>query len=154
MHVAFRNWIHSWPLTGQQDCWGHTHDADSWLDTETDFRRVLSSPGGLLCASSCLLTSSCFAEALCASRGRLCWCSTREMSVRRKLNAMPAVFEGKKVLLVDDSIVRGTTMSQIVEMVRRAGATKASPPSLLCPRMDHWNGLSAERADGISAACY
>lgn len=44
--------------------------------------------------------------------------------MRRKLNAMPAVFEGKQVLLVDDSIVRGTTMSQIVEMVRRAGATK------------------------------
>ena len=48
----------------------------------------------------------------------------RELSVRRKLNAMPAVFEGKNVLLVDDSIVRGTTMSQIVEMVRRAGAAK------------------------------
>ena len=44
---------------------------------------------------------------------------TREMSVRRKLNAMPAVFEGKNILLVDDSIVRGTTMSQIVEMVGR-----------------------------------
>ena len=43
---------------------------------------------------------------------------TREISVRRKLNAMPAVFAGKNVLLVDDSIVRGTTMSQIVEMVR------------------------------------
>lgn len=57
----------------------------------------------------------------------------REMSVRRKLNAMPAVFAGKNVLLVDDSIVRGTTMSQIVNMVRRAGAAKvylasASPP--------------------------
>lgn len=57
----------------------------------------------------------------------------REASVKRKLNAMPAVFEGKSVLLVDDSIVRGTTMSQIVEMVRKAGATKvylasASPP--------------------------
>lgn len=57
----------------------------------------------------------------------------REMSVRRKLNAMPAVFTGKNVLLVDDSIVRGTTMSQIVDMVRRAGAAKvylasASPP--------------------------
>jgi amidophosphoribosyltransferase len=48
----------------------------------------------------------------------------REMSVRRKLNAMPAVFEGKKVLLIDDSIVRGTTMAQIVDMVRRAGAKK------------------------------
>lgn len=57
----------------------------------------------------------------------------REMSVRRKLNAMPAVFAGKNVLLVDDSIVRGTTMSQIVDMVRSAGAAKvylasASPP--------------------------
>lgn len=57
----------------------------------------------------------------------------RELSVRRKLNAMPAVFEGKNVLLVDDSIVRGTTMGQIVDMVRRAGANKvylasASPP--------------------------
>ena len=44
--------------------------------------------------------------------------------MRRKLNAMPAVFQGKNVLLVDDSIVRGTTMSQIVDMVRRAGAAK------------------------------
>ena len=57
----------------------------------------------------------------------------REMSVRRKLNAMPAVFAGKSVLLVDDSIVRGTTMNQIVDMVRRAGAAKvylasAAPP--------------------------
>lgn len=48
----------------------------------------------------------------------------REMSVRRKLNAMPAVLSGKNVLLVDDSIVRGTTMSQIVDMVRKAGAAK------------------------------
>lgn len=49
---------------------------------------------------------------------------TRELSVRRKLNAMPAVFGGKAVLLVDDSIVRGTTMGQIVDMVRAAGAAK------------------------------
>jgi amidophosphoribosyltransferase len=48
----------------------------------------------------------------------------REMSVRRKLNAMPAVLAGKNVLLVDDSIVRGTTMNQIVDMVRKAGAAK------------------------------
>lgn len=49
---------------------------------------------------------------------------TRELSVRRKLNAMPAVFRDKSVLLVDDSIVRGTTMRQIVDMVRKAGAKK------------------------------
>ena len=48
----------------------------------------------------------------------------REISVRRKLNAMRTVFEGKKVLLVDDSIVRGTTMTQIVSMCRGAGAHK------------------------------
>jgi hypothetical protein len=47
-----------------------------------------------------------------------------QMSVRRKLNAMPVVFAGKNVLLIDDSIVRGTTMSQIVDMVRKAGAAK------------------------------
>lgn len=47
-----------------------------------------------------------------------------QMSVRRKLNAMSVVFAGKSVLLIDDSIVRGTTMSQIVDMVRNAGAKK------------------------------
>jgi amidophosphoribosyltransferase len=57
----------------------------------------------------------------------------REVSVRRKLNAMPAVFKDQRVLLVDDSIIRGTTMTQIVEMVRNAGAKEvylasASPP--------------------------
>ena len=57
---------------------------------------------------------------------------TRELSVRRKLNAMPAVFEGKSVLLVDDSIVRGTTMSQIVDMVRKAGAKKVSSTFAAC----------------------
>ena len=55
----------------------------------------------------------------------------REMSVRRKLNAMPTVMQGKSVLLIDDSIVRGTTMTQIVDMVRKAGAKKARAPALL-----------------------
>ena len=57
----------------------------------------------------------------------------REDSVRKKLNAIPAEFEGKTVLLVDDSIVRGHTSRKIVQMTRMAGAKQvffasAAPP--------------------------
>ncbi|MEQ1558344.1 MAG: amidophosphoribosyltransferase [Methyloglobulus sp.] len=57
----------------------------------------------------------------------------REKSVKQKLNAIGLEFEGKNVLLVDDSVVRGTTSAQIIQMARDAGAKKvyfasAAPP--------------------------
>jgi len=52
--------------------------------------------------------------------------AARKKSVRQKLNAIDLEFRGKNVLLVDDSIVRGTTCKQIIQMAREAGAKNVS----------------------------
>ena len=52
--------------------------------------------------------------------------SERKKSVRQKLNPVPLEFQDKTVLLVDDSIVRGTTCGQIIQMAREAGARRCT----------------------------
>jgi len=62
----------------------------------------------------------------------------RKKSVRQKLNAIDLEFRGKTVLLVDDSIVRGTTSKQIIQMAREAGAKKVYMASA-APAVRHPN---------------
>ncbi|PZN74958.1 MAG: amidophosphoribosyltransferase [Candidatus Methylumidiphilus alinenensis] len=76
----------------------------------------------------------------------------REKSVRQKLNAIDLEFMGKNVLLVDDSIVRGTTSMQIIQMARDAGARQvyfasASPPV----RYPNVYGIDMPAADELIA---
>ena len=61
--------------------------------------------------------------------------SDRESSVKIKLNVIPEVVRGKRIVMVDDSIVRGTTCANIIKMLKNAGATEvhvriSSPPFL------------------------
>ena len=69
--------------------------------------------------------------------------AVRKKSVRQKLNAMSTEFQGKNVLLVDDSIVRGTTSREIIQMARDAGATSVTFASAAPPvRFPHVYGIN------------
>ena len=74
----------------------------------------------------------------------------RKKSVRKKLNPIRNEFEGKNVLLVDDSIVRGTTSKQIVEMAREKGAKKvyfaSAAPAIRYPNV---YGIDIPSADEL-----
>ncbi|MEC4671626.1 MAG: amidophosphoribosyltransferase [Nitrospirota bacterium] len=63
--------------------------------------------------------------------------SIRHFGVKLKLNAVPEILEGKRVVVVDDSIVRGTTSRKIVKMIRHAGAREVhmriSSPPIVAP---------------------
>jgi amidophosphoribosyltransferase len=77
----------------------------------------------------------------------------REKSVRRKLNAIDLEFRGKNVLLVDDSIVRGTTSAQIIDLAREAGARKVYFASAAPPvRFPNVYGIDMPAASELVAA--
>jgi amidophosphoribosyltransferase len=77
----------------------------------------------------------------------------RERSVRRKLNAIELEFRGKNVLLVDDSIVRGTTSAQIIDLAREAGARKVYFASAAPPvRFPNVYGIDMPATDELVAA--
>ena len=79
--------------------------------------------------------------------------SQRKKSVRQKLNAIGLEFKGKNVLLVDDSIVRGTTCKQIIQMARDAGAAKvyiaSAAPAIRYPNV---YGIDMPAADELIAS--
>jgi amidophosphoribosyltransferase len=69
--------------------------------------------------------------------------AVRKKSVRQKLNALGTEFKGKNILIVDDSIVRGTTSKEIVDMARAAGANKVTFASAAPPvRYPHVYGIN------------
>ncbi|MDP4181952.1 MAG: amidophosphoribosyltransferase [Bacillota bacterium] len=79
----------------------------------------------------------------------------REIGVRIKLNAMRNAIEGKRVIMVDDSIVRGTTSKRIVQLLRDAGATEvhlkiSSPPV----KYSCYFGIDTPSRKHLTAACH
>jgi len=76
----------------------------------------------------------------------------RDKSVRRKLNPIPLEFNNRVVLLVDDSIVRGTTSRQIIQMARDAGARKVYVASAAPPvRFPNIYGIDMPSSDELVA---
>jgi amidophosphoribosyltransferase len=76
----------------------------------------------------------------------------RELGVRLKLNSVPDIVAGKRIIMVDDSIVRGTTSKKIVQMLREAGATEvhmlvASPPT----KFPCYYGIDTSRREELIA---
>ena len=78
--------------------------------------------------------------------------SVRKKSVRQKLNVIASEFKGRNVLLVDDSIVRGTTSKEIVQMARDAGANKVYMASAAPPvRYPNVYGIDMPTSDELVA---
>src|SRR5688572_14753599 len=79
--------------------------------------------------------------------------SIRSFGVRLKLNPIKDLINGKRVVLVDDSIVRGTTTKKIVQMVREAGATEVHM-RISCPPTTHscYYGVDTPDRDDLIAA--
>jgi amidophosphoribosyltransferase len=78
--------------------------------------------------------------------------AVRKRSVRQKLNAIVSEFKGRNVLLVDDSIVRGTTSREIVQMARDAGARKVYMASAAPPvRYPNVYGIDMPTSDELVA---
>jgi amidophosphoribosyltransferase len=78
--------------------------------------------------------------------------AVRSKSVRQKLNTVGVEFKGKNVLLVDDSIVRGTTIREIVQMARDAGARKVMVASAAPPvRFPNVYGIDMPTVDELVA---
>ncbi len=79
--------------------------------------------------------------------------SVRKKSVRQKLNVITSEFKGRNVLLVDDSIVRGTTSREIIQMAREAGANKVYMASAAPPvRYPNVYGIDMPTADELVAS--